>query len=159
MKSLDDTECKVIARVQGDLSVGKRLFDPPAKDLGMEPLELIERIKALKGQGIIREVKAVLRHRDAGFSSGAMVAWAVQDERIEEVGNELASRRSVSHCYERPGFGGFTLFSMIHGRSDEEVTGVIEEIAQSLKLDRYKVYRSVRELKKSSMQYAVEDLS
>lgn len=107
----------------------------------------------------MREMKAVLHHKTAGFSSNAMVVWAVPEEKVEETGNEIALRQGVSHCYERPGFGEFNIFSMIHGRNDAEVRAVIEEIASSLHIGAYTVYWSVKELKKSSMKYVREDAS
>jgi siroheme decarboxylase len=157
MKQLDDIDKKILAHIQGELPLEKRPFDAWANELGMDVPDFIERLKVLKRQGIVREMKAVLRHKTAGFPSNAMVVWSVPDQKIEETGNEIARRDAVSHCYERPGFGEYNIFSMIHGRTDIEVKAVIEEIASSLQISSYKVYWSVRELKKSSMKYVRED--
>lgn len=159
MKQVDETSRKIIRLAQGDLPLDPRPYDSWARQLGMEPAALIDRLRGLMAEGIVRGVKAVLRHRAAGFSFGAMVCWAVPEHDIQRAGREIAAREKVSHCYERPGFGGYRLFSMIHGRSEEEVLGVISDISKSLSLDSYKVYWSVRELKKSSMVYFGEDPS
>jgi siroheme decarboxylase len=157
MKQLDDIDKKILAHIQGELPLEKRPFDAWAKELGMDIPDFIERLKVLKRQGIVREMKAVLRHKTAGFPSNAMVVWSVPDQKIEETGSAIARRDAVTHCYERPGLGGYNIFSMIHGRTDIEVKTVIEEIASSLYISAYKVYWSVRELKKSSMKYVRED--
>lgn len=159
MKFPDDIDKRILVRIQGDLPLKKRPFDAWAQELGLEPGEFIDRIHALKHQGIVREMKAVLRHRAAGFSAGAMVVWAVPEDSVEETGSEIAKRSSVSHCYERPGFGEYNLFSMIHGKTHDEVEGIITEIASSFTLSRYKVYWSTQELKKSSMEYIRKDQS
>ncbi len=157
MKTLGEVDRKILARIQGDILVENRPFDVWAHELGMEVHEFVERLKILKSQGIMREMKAILRHKTAGFSSNAMVVWSVPDQRIEEVGNEIARRDAVSHCYERPGFGEYTLFSMIHGRTDNEVKAAIDEIASSLQIAAYKIFWSAGELKKSSMEYVKEE--
>lgn len=135
----------------------KRPFNAWANELGIGDCELVERLKALKHQGVMREMKAILRHKTAGFPSNAMVVWSVPEQKIDETGNEIARRDEVSHCYERPGFGRYTIFSMIHGRSEAEVEAAIHEIASSLQITEYKVYWSARELKKSSMIYVREE--
>ncbi|HQJ10102.1 MAG TPA: Lrp/AsnC family transcriptional regulator [Deltaproteobacteria bacterium] len=157
MKQLDDIDKKILARIQGDILLENRPFDAWAHELGMEGHEFIERLNFLKSRGIMREMKAILRHKTAGFPSNAMVVWSVPDQKIEEAGNEIARRDAVSHCYERQGFGEYAIFSMIHGRTDTEVEAAIHEIASSLQITAYKVYWSARELKKSSMEYVREE--
>jgi DNA-binding Lrp family transcriptional regulator len=153
MRVLDRKDREILTLAQGDLPVEKRPFDVWAKQLDMDVGELLERMKKLKQEGILREIKGVLRHHKAGFSSGAMVIWAVPEDRIEEIGEKIADRDSVSHCYERPGFGKYNVFSMVHGRSDSETSQLISEIASATGIDQYKVFWSVQELKKSSMKY------
>lgn len=153
MERIDETDRRILELVQGDLPSGNRPFDVWAGRLGMETGELIARLDALYERGVIRGVKAILRHRHAGISSGAMVAWAVPARDLEEIGEKIASRPEVSHCYERPGFGEYSIFSMIHGKTDDEVCKVIGEIAEETGIPEYRVYWSLRELKKSSMNY------
>lgn len=156
MKQLDDIDKLILARIQGDVPLEKRPFDTWAEDLGMEARDFIGRLKDLKRRGVVREMKAILHHKTAGFPSNAMVVWSVPEGKIEEIGGEIARREAVSHCYERPGFGGYPIFSMIHGKTDNEVKAAIDEIASSLQISAYKVYWSARELKKSSMEYIRE---
>lgn len=157
METIDEKDRRILELVQGDLPSGTRPFDALAGRLGMETGEFITRLNSLRERGIIRSVKAILRHRHAGFSSGAMVVWAVPERDIEEVGKRIASRPEVSHCYERPGIGRYSLFSMIHGKAESEVRRVIEEIAEDACISDYRVYWSLRELKKSSMNYVRGD--
>ena len=153
MKPLDDKDRAILALAQGDLPITERPFDVWADQLGMEVHELLERLERFKQEGIIRDIKAVLRHKNVGFDSGAMVAWAVPEDQVEEIGYKIAGSERVTHCYERPAFGEYTIFSMVHGRSDDDVIQVIEEISAAVGIDRYKVFWSVQELKKSSMKY------
>jgi len=153
MKYLDDKDRAILTLAQGDLPIEERPFDVWADQLDLDVHELLGRLEQLKQEGVIRDIKAILRHKSAGFSSGAMVAWAVPEDKIEEIGPEIANSARVTHCYERPAFGEYTVFSMVHGRSDDDVVQVLEEIAAAVGIDRYKVFWSVQELKKSSMKY------
>ena len=157
MKTLEDMDRKILARLQGDLPLEKSPYEGWARELGITPAELVERLKDMKASGVVREVKAVLRHRRAGFTEGAMVAWAVPEDAAEDLGGRIASRPAVSHCYERPGFGVYRVFSMIHGKTRNEVEEAVAEIAGALHIPDYKIYWSETELKKSSMEYFREE--
>jgi len=150
---LDELDKAILGLAQGDLPLEETPYDIWAAELGIEPDELLKRLAALKASGFIRDFKAILRHRQAGMQANAMVVWAVPEARVEEVGRLLAEEPAVTHCYERPAFGEFALFSMLHARSVPELQAVIERIAQRIGINRFKVYESVRELKKSSMRY------
>ncbi len=118
--------------------------------------EVLTRLRTLKEQGLIREIKAVLRHRKAGFAANAMVVWAVSADRVDEVGAAIAARPEVSHCYEREGFAPYTLFSMVHARSEGELEDVVRSLAEAVAVDDYRIYRSVAEFKKPSMRYSFQ---
>ncbi|MEA3224039.1 MAG: Lrp/AsnC family transcriptional regulator [Thermodesulfobacteriota bacterium] len=151
--SMDDKDRAILKLAQGDLPVKQRPFDKWARSTGIRESEVVERLVDLKKKGIIRRFKAILRHYQAGVKANAMVTWAVPKDRIEEVGGILASMGSITHCYERSGFSEYNLFTMIHGTTKKKVTALIEEIAVSINIKRYKVFWSKKELKKSSMEY------
>ena len=80
---IDERDKSIIGLIQGDLPLEKRPFEKMAEGLEMTEKEFLERVRALKKRGIIRRFGATLRHQEAGFSSNAMVAWIVPDDRIE----------------------------------------------------------------------------
>jgi siroheme decarboxylase len=150
---LDETDRAILSLAQGDLPVSERPFSEWAKILKIPEEEVISRLASLKERGVIRDIKAILRHRQAGMSANAMVVWAVPAERVDELGPRIALCDAVSHCYEREGFGDYTVFSMIHGRSRKQVLELIRELSAQVGIDDYQVFWSIRELKKSSMKY------
>jgi len=154
---LDDIDKKVLTCAQGDLDVCERPFDKWADKIGISVQEVISRLQTLKEKGVIREVKAVLRHRKAGFRANAMVAWAVPLAQVEELGARIASSASVSHCYEREGFAPYTVFSMIHARSKDEIIETIGDISSLTGINDYGIFWSIRELKKTSMRYSFQE--
>jgi hypothetical protein len=50
-----------------------------------------------------------------------MVVWAVAEALVDVIGPKIAYHDAVSHCYERTGFGRYTVFSMIHGKTKDEI--------------------------------------
>lgn len=163
MAIITDMEKKIAQQVQGDIPLDKRPFDTIGERIGISKNDVIDVLKGLKERGIMRRFGAVLRHQRAGFSENAMVVWAVPEERCEETGGRLASYSEISHCYERtpPLEGVYNIFTMIHlvvenqgetseKDSMEEFTG---NIATAIGVEKYKILRSLKEFKKSSMEY------
>ena len=70
----------------------------------------------------------------------------------------LAEMREISHCYERecpPGWH-YNLFTMIHARSEEELRNIVADIGERFKFNGFKIFRTEKELKKTSMRYFEE---
>jgi DNA-binding Lrp family transcriptional regulator len=151
--NLDDIDKALLALAEGDLDVCERPFDAWASKIGIPVEEFVSRLQALKQEGVIREIKAVLRHTQAGFTANAMVAWSVPEALADEIGHRIASSPAVSHCYERKGLGSFNIFSMIHARTDEEIMEMVNAISQATGINDYQIFRSIKELKKTSMRY------
>ena len=152
---IDEKDKKVIGIIQGDLPLDPRPFHIAAQKVGMTEREFIERIRRLKQEGIIRRFGATLRHQEAGFSSNAMVAWKVPDEKIDEVGKKMAQFREVTHCYHRkaPSQWPYNIYTMIHGSSRKQCHEIAEKIAQATGVSEYILLFSEKEFKKTSMKY------
>ena len=106
--------------------------------------------------GVIRRFGASIKHQRTGWNVNAMVAWIVERERVEEVGTKASEHDHVSHCYYRPSSAEdwpYELYTMVHARSNEECTKVIEELRAMTGLGDYLVLTSIRELKKCSPTY------
>ena len=80
---LDDVEKKIIHYLQGDLPLITRPFAFLAERIGIDEEELLDKIKLLKEQGMLRRLGATLYHQRVGFKANAMVAWYVPDDKID----------------------------------------------------------------------------
>lgn len=132
-----------------------RPFAVMAAAVGITEEEFLERARSLKERGIMRRFGATLRHQEAGFSSNAMVAWVVPDERVEEVGRIMAGFREVTHCYQRlpQGDWEYNLYTMIHGEGREECCAIAKRISKRAGIGTYVLLFSEKEFKKTSMEY------
>ncbi len=158
-KRVDDTiselDKKVVGLIQGDLPLVERPFEALAREAGLSEEGLLERIQDLKRRGVIRRFGATLRHQEAGFSSNAMVAWLVPEERIEEAGSLMAGFREVTHCYHRRPQADwrYNLYTMIHGSSPKACREIAARMSRISGIERYELLFSEREFKKTSMEY------
>ncbi|MEA2102572.1 MAG: Lrp/AsnC family transcriptional regulator [Thermodesulfobacteriota bacterium] len=150
---LDHTDKRIIRIVQGDLPEGRNPFFLWAKDAGMTEHAFIQGLHRLMQKGVIRGFKAIIRHRLGGIKANAMVVWKVDEDKIEQTGEKISRWAAVTHCYERPFWGGNCIFSMIHAKDRPGVEAIIQEISGSLGDMDYKVFWSERELKKTSMSF------
>ncbi len=156
---LNDLEKKVIAAIQGDMPIVENPFAQISEDIGIDEATLLGVLEDLVGRGVIRRFGATLRHQKSGFRANAMTAWAVDESRIEEVGEIMASFKEVSHCYRRnptPEWK-YNLYTMIHGKSEEHCRETAESMSAKAGVETYAMLFSRRELKKTSMKYFSND--
>jgi DNA-binding Lrp family transcriptional regulator len=152
---VDDLDKKIIALLQDDLPLDPRPFAIMADQIGITEDQFMNRVKSMVEGQIIRRFGATLYHREAGFSSNAMVAWVVPDDRIEEAGTAMAGFREVTHCYQRRPQGDwkYNLYTMIHGNNRSDCHKIALRISHSIGIDEYVLFFSEKEFKKTSMEY------
>jgi siroheme decarboxylase len=153
MKTLEKIDLDILKLAQGDLPISEEPFAAWASELGISQDELISRLKRFKETGLIRDFKAILRHQKAGILANAIVTWAVEEEKVEEAGKVLSGYEAITHCYERPDFGAYNIFTMIHAKTKKDLLDMVSKISEKTGLRDYKIFWSKREFKKSSMQY------
>ena len=113
-------------------------------------------ILKLESDGSIRRFGASIKHQKTGWTHNAMVAWIVDEAASDAIGEVAAKNQRISHVYFRPTSAPdwpYTLYTMVHGRSEDECLQVIEELRRETALDEYAVLDSLEELKKTSMTY------
>jgi siroheme decarboxylase len=152
---LSDLEKQVIAAIQGDMPVVARPYEEIAAQLGVTEANLLAVLADLVGRGVIRRFGATLRHQKSGFQANAMVAWRVDEARIEAVGKIMASFRAVSHCYRRDPTAQwpYNLYTMVHGKDEAACRRTAAKMADKAGVHDFALLFSRRELKKTSMQY------
>lgn len=153
MIKLTEIDTSILKLAQGDLPAGEQPFSEWAARLGISEEELLDHLKSLKESGVIRDFKAILRHQRAGINANAIVVWAVEEAKVEEAGKILSSFEAVTHCYERPYFGKYNIFTMIHAKTRKKLLETIKKISDKTGIADYQAYWSKREFKKTSRQY------
>lgn len=157
---LTDLEKKVVAAIQGDIPVSPRPYREIAERAGTDEETVLEILRDLHRRGLIRRFGATLRHQKSGFSANAMVAWRVEDDRADQVGEKMAQDLSVSHCYRRVSTEKwpYNLYTMIHAPDREACRTLARELSEKTGVTDYTLLFSTRELKKTSMVYFEDEL-
>jgi DNA-binding Lrp family transcriptional regulator len=152
-RQMQENMDRILQAIPYDFPVCENPYGNIAKEAGISEVELINTLKELRFKGVIRRVAAILYHRRADYMFNAMIVWEVREEDVEKIGKIMASFPEVSHCYERErgSYWGYNIFTMIHARSLEDCTGIIQRIAEKTGIGKYEIFLSKREFKKTSL--------
>ncbi len=156
---LTELEKKIIASIQEDMPISERPYAAIAEKLAITESELLDKLQDLSRHGVIRRFGATLRHQRAGFNANAMVAWKVDEDRIQEVGQKMASFRQVSHCYRRNPTADwpYNLYTMVHANDEQACQETARKMSRATSIEDYTLLFSREELKKTSMVYFPSD--
>ncbi len=153
---LSKIDKKIISLISRDVPLTKEPFKNLAASLGVDEHFLLKRIRSFKKMGLMRKFAVILNHKKIGFRHNAMVVWNVPQKFIDKAGSIMASFDEVSHCYQREKSDGwsYNLYSMIHGRTREEVLGTVKKISDKLGRDiDHRALFSSKEEKKTGAKY------
>ena len=156
---MDDTDRRLIEATQAGLPLCERPFAVVAETTGISETEVIRRFGRMVDSGIVRRIGAVPNHYKLGYRANGMSVWDVPDERVAAHGRRVGALDCVSHCYHRPRhlpLWPYNLFAMVHGRTRDEVSEKVAEIAAILGADcrAHDVLYSTRILKKTGLRLA-----
>lgn len=135
-----------------------------ADGLGMPEDEVMARLEALLGQGIIRRIGIAPNHYKLGMVANGMTVWDIDDSEAEELGALVGAMEDVTHCYLRPRklpVWPYNLFAMLHGSSREEVEEKRLHIAALLgpAVRAHDVLFSTKILKKTGLRLTAKGAS
>ncbi len=152
---LTEVEKKVLASIQDDMPIAERPYYEMAVKTGLSEDFFLKTMQNLVNRGVIRRFGATIRHQKSGFDANAMAAWQVDEARIDEVGQIMASCQHVSHCYRRNPQNDwpYNLYTMIHAKDKPSCYAIASELAEQTDVETYTLLFSHRELKKTSMRY------
>jgi len=128
---LDSADRKLISVTQSGFSIERSPYQTIANNIGMTQDDVIQRLKQLLENGIIRRIGAVPNHYKLGLTANGMTVWDVDDDKISELGNIIGQLDFVSHCYQRPRhlpMWRYNMFAMVHGANKDEVNDKVKQI-------------------------------
>jgi DNA-binding Lrp family transcriptional regulator len=155
----DEFDKSVIRATQGNMPVVPEPYAPAAARLGISQEQLLAHMEGMAERRLLRRVAAILFHRRAGFSANGMGVWKVPEDRVMELGMQMAQFRGISHCYERPTYADwpYSVFTMAHGRSKDECDAILDSIALQTGISERATLYSSTEFKKIRLLYFTDD--
>ena len=151
-------EDQLIAAIQAGLPLIERPYFAIGEQLGLSEETVISKISELQHTGIIRRMGVVVRHHEMGYRANAMLVWDVPDDQIDELGEQFSAEDDVTLCYQRPRIKPdwpYNLFSMIHGKSRDEVMDCIGRLIKKFALEKtpYEILFSRQRFKQCGAKY------
>jgi len=148
---MDLHDRNLLAALEEGLPPVPEPFDGIGRRLGLTGGEVLERIRNLQQAGVIRRFRARINQRKLGITANALVAWDCNGRTAGETGALLASFPCVTHCYERKPVTGrwdYSLYTVHHGYSREEVEEEVRVLARQAGLSGYLILFSTEEFKR-----------
>ena len=149
---MDSLDLEILFALQDGIPLVREPFSAIAVHLGITPDEVIERLKRLREEKVIRKFGLFVWKRKVGVVANAMVVWAVPSNRVQEVAEFLSKFREVTHCYERrttPNWR-YNLYTMIHGVKRKTVSEFVKKLSDEVGVEDYLILLSVREFVRRS---------
>ena len=152
---ISDIERRILAALQGGFPRSQTPYQDVTEHVGIETKQLLAVLKEWKQEGKLRRIGSIIDHFKVGLSGGAMVAWRVEPELIEQVGTTLAGFKEVTHAYERKIAENwpYNLYTMVHGADIQDVEQIVERMSQACRVSDYRILTTQKELKKVPPTY------
>lgn len=151
-----EQEKAILAIVQDNLPDSLNPYEDIARRCGVSEEDVLSLLQRLRESGVIRRFGASIRHHRSPWRANAMVAWIASEEQALDFAQVATDLPNISHVYFRPSSAPdwpYTLYTMIHGRTQAECDETVNRLLASWPLQEYAVLRTVRELKKISPTY------
>lgn len=141
---------------QHEVGLCTRPFLKAARDLSMAESELVDLLSGLQKKGIIKHLRGLINHVNAGYWQNALIAWKSgcgnkkkEEELVKDV--FLAEPR-ITHCYKRKAHKAFSynLYIMMHARNRKDILEFVKRNARRFNLEQ-EILFTERELKKEKL--------
>ena len=149
---MDDLDREILYAIQDGIPLIREPFSTIAGHLGLTPHEVVERLKRLREEKVIRKFGLFLWKNKVGVVANAMIVWSVPRERLRDVAEFFSRFEEVTHCYERrttPKWR-YNLYTMVHGTKRKTVEEFVRGLAKRAELEDYEILFSVREFVRRS---------
>ena len=97
---MDDTDKQLLAALQRDVPVVFRPFAELGKPLGLDETSVLDRVRRLKSDRVIRQISAIFDTTSLGYQS-SLVAARCDPARLDEAAAAINAHPGVSHNYQR----------------------------------------------------------
>jgi siroheme decarboxylase len=124
---IDDTDKAIINRIQSDFPLDARPYRIIAKELGLEEAQVIQRVKAMKAEGLIRRLGGNFVPHKLGFVS-TLCAAKVPEDRIDTFAAVVNRYPGVTHNYQRE--NEFNLWFTFIAPSREDIEQHLSQIVK-----------------------------
>ncbi|QJT09180.1 siroheme decarboxylase subunit alpha [Oceanidesulfovibrio marinus] len=123
---MDSYDKKILDRIQSGFPLAPRPYQVLGDEIGMTEAEVLARVRALRGRGIIRRIGANFQSKKLGFRS-TLCAAHVPQEKLESFVDTVNAYVGVTHNYQRDHY--YNVWFTFIGPSWDAVCDTLAEIS------------------------------
>jgi DNA-binding Lrp family transcriptional regulator len=124
---LDTTDKAILNRIQSNFPIEPRPYETIARELGLTEQQVLQRVQALKAEGIIRRIGGNFVPHKVGFVS-TLCAAKVPEDRIDAFAAVVNKYTGVTHNYQRE--NAFNIWFTFIASSREEIARNLARISR-----------------------------
>ncbi|MBN1975161.1 MAG: hypothetical protein JW787_16075 [Sedimentisphaerales bacterium] len=134
MRNLTELQIQLCNMLQNGIPICEKPFAIIADDLGAGSEQVLEEIRKLKEDGIIRRFRTIINHRTLGKTS-TLVAAHVPEDKLQQVAESVNALAGVSHNYLRENF--YNLWFTLQAQTEEEIENILSGLHERFRIDFY----------------------
>lgn len=123
---LDVADKKLLSKIQEGFPLVPQPFQALAQELGISESDALARVKDLKKQGLIREIRGVFDNKALGYKS-TLVAMRIPEAQLDQAAAIVGQHPGVSHNYSRN--HSYNLWYTLTLPPDQDVPAVAADLA------------------------------
>ena len=123
----------ILMKIQYELPLTETPFLDLADEIGIDPKDLMDRLREFKNEGIIKRIGANLNYKAFGKIGKAVLVAFACDDKVAEIVNEIPN---LKHNYLRD-HPRYKVWFTFKGRDVEELRRIVEEVARKSGVSDY----------------------
>ena len=131
---MNDLDKQILTAIQAGLPVEERPFDALAARLGVEAEAMVEHVRRLVADGLVRRLGPVFDSRSLGYVS-TLVAARIPPARLTEAAERVSRLPGVTHNYERR--AAYNLWFTLTAPSPAELEQTLETLRQEARVPHF----------------------
>ena len=138
---MNDLERKLLNIVQSKFPIVTRPFYELGLKLGISETDVLNTLRKLKENGIIRRIGGVFDSKKLGYQS-CLIATKVPPEKLEETADFINKFPGVTHNYERT--HEYNLWFTLAASSDDKFNEIVEIIKENTDIQELILLPAIR---------------
>lgn len=155
---LSQLDRRLIPELQDGLPISPTPYRQIAARVDTPVEDVLESVERLGDLNCIKRIGCVVNHHAVGFDENCMVVWDVPDNKLDERAVDAGRQPAVTYCCHRPRCEAagwpYNLYTMIHGRTQEAVDTVIDELETEHLRSYHARLHTTDVLKQTGVRYA-----
>ncbi|MFW5734906.1 MAG: siroheme decarboxylase subunit alpha [Oceanidesulfovibrio sp.] len=149
---MDTYDKMILDRIQSGFPLAPRPYEVLGEEIGLTETEVLARVRALKGRGIIRRIGANFQSKKLGFRS-TLCAAHVPEEQIDSFVKTVNSYIGVTHNYLRDHY--YNIWFTFIGPSWDAVCASLAEVSEKTGIEVLNM--PAEKLYKIKVEFKMED--